>query len=107
MGTDPATGAFRRGEAETALHIETQRGITLEQAPAQQGTDWIGSHGKTYDAVGNFPAKLSDQQWEQLQFRIQDHLNKADYVPVDVSQFTPEQVATVREFVEPLGRESS
>jgi hypothetical protein len=38
-----------------------------------------------------------------VQFRIKDHLDKADYVPVDVSQFTPDQVARVREFVEPLG----
>jgi hypothetical protein len=66
--------------------------------------DWIGSDGKTYDAVGNFPAKYFDQQWEQLQRRIDQHLNKADYVPVDVSQFTPAQVARVREFVEPLGQ---
>ena len=29
---------------------------------------------------------------------------KADCVPVDVSQFTPAQVARVREFVEPLGQ---
>lgn len=103
LGTDPATGTFRPGEAETGLRIEAQRGITLERAPAQQGADWVGSDGKTYDAVGNFPSRFFDQQWEQLQFRIQDHLNKADYVPVDVSQFAPEQAARVREFVEPLG----
>ena len=103
LGTDPATGSFRPGEAETGLRIEEQRGVTLERAPAPQGADWVGSDGKAYDAVGNFPARFFDQQWEQLQFRIQDHLNKADYVPVDVSQFTPEQVARIREFVEPLG----
>ena len=107
LGTDPATGTFRPGEAETGLRIEEQRGIILERAPLQQGPDWIGSDGKTYDAVGNFPAKYFDQQWEQLQRRIDQHLNKADYVPVDVSQFTPAQVARVREFVEPWGREFS
>lgn len=99
LGSDPATGTFRPGEAETGLRIEAQRDITLERAPAQQGADWVGSDGKTYDAVRNFPSRFFDQQWEQLQFRIQDHLNKADHVPVDVSQFTPEQVARVREFV--------
>jgi hypothetical protein len=101
---DPNTGTFRPGEAETGLRVEEQRGITLERAPLQQGPDWIGSDGKTYDAVGNFPAKYFDQQWKQLQRRIDQHLNKADYVPVDVSQFTPAQVARVRDFVEPLGQ---
>lgn len=103
LGTDPATGKIRAGEAETALRIEEQRGVTLERAPAQRGVDWVGSDGKTYDTVGNFPSRFFDQQWEQLQFRIEDHLNKADYLPVDVSQFTPEQVDKVRSFIEPLG----
>ena len=62
--------------------------------------DWVdAATGKTYDAVGNFPARHFDQQWPNLQTRIVDHLAKADYVPVDVSQFTPEQIAKVQKFI--------
>jgi hypothetical protein len=100
---DPATGQFRPSEAETGTRIENERGIGLERSPQPKGPDWIGSDGKTYNAVGNFPGKFFDQQWENLQGRIKDHLNKADYVPVDVSQFSPEQIANVKELIGPLG----
>jgi len=102
LGTDPATGKYRAGEAETGLRIEQERGITLRRAPAQSGVDWIGSDGKTYDAVGNFPGRFFDRQWGRLKYRIEQHLDKADYVPVDVSQFTGEQIDRVREFIEPF-----
>jgi CdiA C-terminal tRNase domain len=55
------------------------------------------------DAVGNFDGKYFDTQWQNLQSQIVKHLDKADYVPVDVSKFTPEQIAKVKEFIGPLG----
>lgn len=30
-------------------------------------------------------------------------MTKADFVPIDVSQFTVEQIKQVQEFIEPLG----
>lgn len=53
-------------------------------------------------AVGNFPSKFFDSQWPSLQGRILDHLEKAEIVPVDVSQFTAAQREVVREFVQGL-----
>lgn len=103
IGMDPATGQYRPGEAETGLRVEQQRGVTLSRYPESEGPDWIGSDGKTYDAVGNFPGKFFDQQWDQLKFRIEQHVGKADYVPVDVSQFAPEQIARVREYIQRFG----
>jgi hypothetical protein len=102
LGWDPAIKDFRPGEAETAARIENERGVQLERFPGD-APDWIGSDGKTYDAVGNFPAEHFDQQWDHLQERIVDHLYKADYVAVDVSQFTPEQTAQVEKFTGQFG----
>lgn len=103
LGVDPAIGGrYRKSEEETALRVEQKLGITLQRHPEDQGPDWTGSDGKTYDAVGNFPARYFDRQWASLQTAIRDHLGKADLVPVDVAQFTPAQIAQVRAFVEPL-----
>jgi len=102
LGTDPATGAFRQSEYETALRIEEARGVTLTRS-ADPSIDWVDQYGNTYDAVGNFSSKYFDQQWPNLQARILDHMDKADFVPVDVSGFTPEQIAQVQQFIEPLG----
>jgi hypothetical protein len=64
------------------------------------GADWQGSDGSTYVAVGNFPSQYFDSQWKNLQNQIVRHLDfKADRVPVDVSQFTPQQVAAVKQFI--------
>lgn len=100
---DPATKQFRPSEAETAGRVEAARGVTLSRSPDPNGPDWMGSDGKTYDAVGNFDGKYFDQQWQNLQNQIIKHLGKANYVPVDVARFTPEQIAKVEQFIGPLG----
>jgi hypothetical protein len=105
LGNDPDIGgSFRPAEAETGLRVEWERGISLERAPADVPGDWIDvATGKFYDAVGNFPAKYFDSQWQNLQAQIIDHLKKADYVPIDVSKFSVEQRLLVRNFVDSLG----
>ena len=45
--------------------------------------------GKTYDAVGPFDGKHLQYQWDNFTRQIERHLEKADFVPVNVSQFTP------------------
>jgi len=102
LGVDPATGAFRPGEYQTALRIQRERGVVLSRS-SDPGVDWVDADGNTYDAVGNFSAKHFDQQWPNLQSRILDHMTKADYVPVDVSGFTPRQIEQVQQFIGPLG----
>jgi hypothetical protein len=52
--------------------------------------------------VGGFSGKYFDSQWPNLQTRILDHMAKADFVPVDVSGFTAEQIAKVEQFIAPL-----
>ncbi|MFI6271445.1 WXG100-like domain-containing protein [Micromonospora zamorensis] len=99
LGMDPATGRFRPGEAETAVRLEQELGVRLQRASADSSADWVDEGGRTYDAVGNFPAQFFDRQWPQLQYQIERHLDKADLVPVDVAQFNPEQVARIEQFI--------
>jgi hypothetical protein len=96
---DPDTGRFRPGEADTALRVENEFGVKLKRAPRGSSYDWVDEAGTTYDAVGNFSPQYFDEQWLQFQYQIERHLGKADIVPVDVSQFTPEQVAKVKQFL--------
>jgi hypothetical protein len=99
LGMDPANGKFRPGEAETAQRVEKELGIELTRS-SDPKVDWIDpSTGKTYDAVGNFDSKHFDRQWPNLQTKIMDHLEKADMVPIDVSRFTPDQIAKIAQFI--------
>jgi uncharacterized protein YukE len=104
LGSDPAQGgSFSQSEYQTAMRIELERGVVLTRATEQSGVDWVDENGTTYDAVGNFPSRFFDQQWPNLQRRIMDHMIYSEYVPVDVSQFTAEQIAQVQRFIGPLG----
>jgi hypothetical protein len=69
----------------------------------QHFPDLTSHAGNSYNGVGNYPAKFFDRQWSNLQNVIKDHMTFNDYVPVDVSQFTPSQVAEVQQFIAPLG----
>jgi hypothetical protein len=91
LGRDPATGGYRQSEMETATRVEHELGVRLERA-TDPHVDWVDANGKTYDAVGNFDGKHFEAQWPNLQERILDHLEKADYVPIDVSRFSVVQV---------------
>jgi hypothetical protein len=99
LGLDPATGRFRPNEAETAIRIERALGVRLIRAPHWSRADWFDQHGVSYDAVGPFEAGRFDQQWRRFSEQIVLHLKKAELVPVDVSLFTPPQVATIESFI--------
>ncbi|MCV7199591.1 hypothetical protein BST12_26825 [Mycobacterium angelicum] len=102
LGTDPATGGcFRPREAETGLRVEAQRGISLQRSP-HPGVDWVDpATGKTYDAVGNFSGQYLNV--DEFLGEIRRHARKADYVPVDVSQFSAKQRTIIRRFIDGLG----
>jgi len=67
--------------------------------------EWTDQNGKTYDALGPVPSQYFDQQWENgnIQASIREHLEKANYVPIDVTGLTAQQVTQVQAFVAPLG----
>jgi hypothetical protein len=99
LGFDPAVGRVRPEEINTALRIEAERGVTLTRAQRGDSFDWVDQAGRSYDALGPFDAKYFAQQWPQLQAQIAKHVNKAELVPIDVSKFTPQQIAQVEQFV--------
>lgn len=103
IGWDPAVGGFRLAEYQTALRIMEERGVTLTRAPKANAADWIDQTGRSYDAVGGFPGRFLDDQWDNFTMQIDRHLDKADLVPVDVSQFSADQIKRVRAFIAPLG----
>jgi hypothetical protein len=103
LGMDPDVGRFRPAEAETGLRVELERDVELERLPADSPGDWRDAEtGDTYDAVGNFDGKFFDTQWDNLKMQIERHLLKADFVPVDVSKFTPTQRLIVEEYIQSL-----
>jgi hypothetical protein len=96
---DPDSGRFWPREVDALLRVENEFGVKLKRAPRGSSYDWGDEAGTTYDAVGNFSPQYFDEQWLQFQYQIERHLSKADIVPVDVSQFTPEQVVKVKQFL--------
>ncbi|GIG22505.1 hypothetical protein Cch01nite_32290 [Cellulomonas chitinilytica] len=105
LGFDPDVGKLRMLEYRTATRIIDERGVHLERAPQGSRADWLDSEGRSYDAVGGFDGAYlhGRRDWTNLLGQIDRHLEKAELVPVDVSGFTPEQVARVRAYIEPLG----
>jgi hypothetical protein len=102
LGLDQAVKKFRPAEMATALRIESERGVTLTRSTGDS-EDWFDQHGRAYDAVGNFPGTYFDAQWPTLQQQIVDHLAKAQFVPIDVAQFTPEQITQIKAFTASKG----
>ncbi|WP_155856098.1 putative T7SS-secreted protein [Cellulomonas sp. URHD0024] len=104
LGYDHAVAQFRPGEYQTATRLIDQYGLDLVRGKPPASYDWIDlTTGKTYDAIGNFPGEFVERRWPRFEGRIQDHLEKADVVPVDVAQFSAEQRAMVKQFVEQFG----
>jgi contact-dependent growth inhibition (CDI) system CdiA-like toxin len=99
LGMDPAVGRFRPTEAKTAVRIEQELDVVLMRAPKESRADWLDEAGRSYDAVGPFEPRFFDREWRRFSTRIEQHLEKADFVPVDVSRFTPSQIARIEEFI--------
>lgn len=104
LGYDPDAKLWRPVEYRTAIRIMEERGVHLERAADGQRYDWIDSDGTTYDAVGGHDGAFlqTTRQWNDFLRQIDLHLDKAELIPVDVSRFTPEQIARIRAYVEPL-----
>jgi len=103
LGWDPAVQRFRAPEYRTAARVMDDYDVTLTRAAPGQPFDWVDEAGRSYDAVGGFPGRFLDRQWESFTGQIVKHLDKADLIPVDVSEFSPQQIAQVKEFIAPLG----
>jgi hypothetical protein len=103
LGEDPAHGGeFSESEYQTALRVELERGVVLIRSQ-HPGLDWETADGTTYDGVGNFKGQYLSSQWGNFTRVIAEHAAYADYVPVDVSQFSPEQIDMVQQYIKQFG----
>jgi hypothetical protein len=103
LGWDFAKKMFLADELAIAIELERMFGIKLVRWPFPKGPDWIDpSTGALYDTIG-FEASFFDSEWQlgRLQNSIMKHLKKAHFVPIDVSDLRPDQLAKVRAFIEP------
>jgi hypothetical protein len=85
-------------EYEQAIRIQQQLAVTLTRAEPARPYDWIDQSGVTYDAIGGFPGKYF--KWTKFQEIIDTHLEKADLVPIDVSNFDLSQTSSIIQYIQ-------
>jgi hypothetical protein len=105
----------RPAEAKTAERLAAEHppehpefnGRTFEAPPSPDpGYDWKDDLGRTYDAMGD-GSKSRYFNLRQFTKSIDSHLlNDNDFTVIDMTGYTPEQVAAVREYVNGLAASS-
>ncbi|MBN2176099.1 MAG: hypothetical protein JW722_00400 [Demequinaceae bacterium] len=103
-------GASRLTAVEQATAARLQAmpefaGRTLRESP-HVGAEYIDDLGRTYDAVG---APAASAFWNEQEFlgAIERHILKSnDFTVVDLTGFTPGQIAVVARYVDSLSREA-
>lgn len=98
-------GATRLSSAEQATGGRLQRflGRTLRES-THEGAEYIDDLGRTFDALGD-PA--ASQFWNAKKFfrAIDKHLRKSnDFTAIDLTGFTPSQIAEVRKYLDGLSK---
>src|SRR6185295_10575866 len=92
---------LRPPEVETGKRLSRKLGVPLAESP-HDGADFVDPSGKSYGAMG---VPNASQYWNQKNFlgSIDKHfLKSADYVVIDLTGFTPEQIAIVRQHLSTL-----
>ncbi len=81
-------------ELATGQRLEAQLGKSLKESP-HIGAEYVDELGRTYDALGK---PVASKFWDQKKFlaSIDDHLLKStDFTVIDLTGFTPAQIAAV------------
>jgi hypothetical protein len=92
-------------EQATAARLQAQTGLRLRESP-HRGAEYIDDLGRTYDALGD---PRASQFWDERRFlnSIDHHLLKSnDFTVIDLTGFTPSQIAAVRNYVDGLSQAS-
>lgn len=75
--------------------------------PPDPGHDWTDDQGRTYDALGD-GSKAQYFQLAQFTRSIDSHLLKSnDYTVIDVTGYTPTQIAAIKSYVDSLPSEKT
>jgi hypothetical protein len=94
VGTVANVTRLREAELETGKRLSRKLGIPLAEGP-HEGEELVDPTGKTYDAVG---VPRASKFWNGKEFMnaIDQHLLKSvDFVVIDLTGFTPEQINLV------------
>jgi len=99
------TGATRLSpdELATGQRLEQLLGKSLKESP-HVGAEYVDDLGRTYDALGT-PA--ASQYWNAKKFfkSIDGHLLKSnDFTVIDLTGFTPTQIAEVKNYLSGLSK---
>ena len=111
LNSDSFSSYARPSEQATAERLaESHRefdGEIFEAAPAPDpGYDWTDSSGRTYDAMGD-GTKSKYFDLDQFTDSIDHHLLKGnDFTVIDMTGYSPEQAAAVRDYVDSLPPEA-
>jgi hypothetical protein len=90
LGDDPAQGAYRANEAETALNVEEQAGVRLERYRPKNSSekgDWVDEKNVVYDGCSPAGTQFFDRQVDSYKQQLIDHLKHptVNKVVIDVS----------------------
>jgi hypothetical protein len=91
-------------EQATMSRLMDQTGLELRESP-HVGAEYIDQFGRTYDQMGT---PLASQFWNESQFlrSIDWHLLKSNnFTAIDLTGFTAEQIAVVRNYIGGLAPE--
>jgi RHS repeat-associated protein len=103
LGCDPAHGgAFNPDEYQTALRVQQERGVWLTRS-SDPALEWEDLAGNTYDAMGPIPQQYFDQELSNIEAQLATHLDKATYIPFDVTGLTPVQISVVQQLIAGYG----
>jgi hypothetical protein len=97
----------RPAEVRTAERLAAQYpefdGRTFDAPPPPDpGYDWVDDLGRTYDAMGD-GTKSQFFKLQQFTNSIDSHLRKGnDFTVIDMTGYTPEQIAAVSKYVDGL-----
>jgi RHS repeat-associated protein len=91
-------------ELETGRRLEAVLGKPLQESP-HEGAEYVDSSGRTYDQIGHPGASL---HWNSKRFlrSIDSHLLKSnDFTVIDMTWFTPTQIAEVEQYLSGLSEQ--
>lgn len=101
VGTVANVQRLRPAEVETGKRLSRKLGVPLAESQ-QPGADFVDPTGKTYEAIG---VPKASQYWNPKEFldAIDDHfLKSADFVVIDLTGYSQEQISLVERHLSKL-----
>lgn len=101
VGTVSNVTRLSKAEVETGKRLSRKLGVPLKEGP-HVGEEFVDPSGKTYDAMG---APNASRYWNQKDFlkSIDEHfLKSVDFVVVDLTGFSQEQISIVERHLSTL-----